>query len=395
MTAGSRPPRTMIMEGRTLDIAMIGAKGIPAVFGGIEKHVEEISRRLAARGHRVTVFGRAQFCREGAWEGVRIRVVPTIPTKNLESGVNCLLASMAARRIGFDIVHFHGIGPALFSGIPRGGGAGTVATVHALDYRQSKWGKGAKRLLMLGERSAVLRTDAAVAVSRLMADRLGGRYGRPVEYIPNGTSIGPRPGTEALAGFGIEPGAYILSVGRFIVERGFHTLIEAHRIARPPMRLVIVGDARFEERYGERIRKMAGDDVVLPGYVSGRPLEELYAHCAFYVLPSLVEGLPISLIEAMGHARPVLVSDIPENLEVAGGIGMRFKAGDTEDLARAIERMTRMPAGELERMGGDGRRRVEREYLWDAVTDSLERLYRRITASPRGGRRRPNSVDTA
>jgi glycosyltransferase involved in cell wall biosynthesis len=367
-------------ERRTLDIAMIGAKGIPAVFGGIEKHVEEISRRLAERGHRVTVYGRSQFCRDGSWEGVQIRTVSTIPTKNLDSGVNCLLASLAARRGGFDIVHFHGIGPSLFSRIPRRRTARTVATVHALDYRQSKWGSAAKRLLRLGERSAVLGTDAAVAVSRLMADRLSGVYGRTVMYIPNGTSIPGPCGSDSLARYGIEPGRYVLSVGRFIVERGFHTLIEAFRSASVPMRLVIVGDARFEEEYGARIRAMADDRIVLPGFVSGQPLEELYAHCAFYVLPSLVEGLPISLIEAMGHSRPVIVSDIPENLEVAGGIGVTFRAGDAGDLSRALSRMASAPAAELERMGREGRERVEREYLWDAVARKLERLYLDIAA---------------
>ncbi|MDD3642962.1 MAG: glycosyltransferase family 4 protein [Candidatus Krumholzibacteria bacterium] len=380
---------------RTLDIAMIGAKGIPAGFGGIEKHVEEISTRLVRRGHRVTVFGRAQFCGAGSWKGVRIRTLPTIPTKNLDSGVNCLLASMAARLGGFDIVHFHGIGPALFSRIPRRRGVGIVATIHALDYRQSKWGPLAKRLLRLGERCAVLHTDAAVAVSRLISDQLGGRYGHPVAYIPNGTSIAARPAGQSLDRLGVEPGKYILSVGRFIIERGFHTLIEAFREAPPHLRLVIVGDARFEERYGERIREMADERVVLPGFISGPLLEELYAHCAFYVLPSLVEGLPISLIEAMGHGRPVLVSDIPENLEVAGGIGMQFRAGDARDLASSLVRMAELPVAELERMGAEGRKRVEQEYLWDDAALRLEKLYLGLAAE-RGRRSgRANSVDTA
>lgn len=384
----------MTDDRRILDVAMIGAKGIPAVFGGIEKHVEELSRRLAGRGHRVTVFGRPQFCEEGVWEGVRIRTVPTIPTKNLDSGVNCLLASIAARRGGYDIVHFHGIGPALFSRCARGGNTRTVATIHALDYRQSKWGASAKRLLRLGERSAVLQTDAPIAVSRLLADQLGAKYGRTVSYIPNGTEVGGRPGTGSLGRFGVEPERYILSVGRFIVERGFHTLIEAFRLARPALRLVIVGDARFEERYGARIREMAGDEVALPGYVSGPPLEELYAHCAFYVLPSLVEGLPISLIEAMGHARPVLTSDIPENREVAGGIGMTFHAGDPADLSRALGRMAALSPEERSRMGEEGRRRIEREYLWDTAAVQLERLYLDLAAPPDCRRRGANSVDT-
>lgn len=380
---------------------MIGSKGIPAVFGGIEKHVEEISLRLAARGHRVTVYGRAPFCADGMHAGVRVRVLPTIPTKNLDTAVNSFLAGVAALVGTFDIAHFHGIGPSLFCRIPFRGAVKTVATVHALDYRQSKWGRLAKQLLRQGERRAVTGTDAVVAVSRLLADRLASRYGRQVRYIPNGTTLGTIPGFKEVADLGIEPGRYILSVGRFIVERGFHTLVDAFHAVDPPHKLVIVGDARFEERYYSRIRKMAGKNVILPGYIFGKRLDALYAHCAFYVLPSLVEGLPISLIEAMGHSRPVLVSDIPENVEVAAGIGMTFKAGDTGDLAAALRRMIGLPAGELERMGIEGRERVEREYDWDAIAASLERLYfelhDRTVLLPESRRasRAANSVDTS
>jgi len=141
---------------------------------------------------------------------------------------------------------------------------------------------------------------------------------------------------------------------------------------------VIAGDARFEEEYAARIREMAGDRVILPGYVSGRKIEELYAHCAFYVLPSLVEGLPISLIEAMSHSRPVIVSDIPENLEVSGGIGESFRTGDSNDLLRAIKRVLSLRPEELAGMGEAGRRKVEAEYDWNTIASSLEDLYREL-----------------
>ena len=354
---------------------MIGSKGIPALFGGIEKHVEEISKRLAAIGHDVTVYGRSPFSSSGKHEGVTVKVLPSVATKNLDTASNALLSSLAAFFGNYDIVHFHGIGPSIFCWIPVRPGLKTICTVHALDYRQSKWGDRAKRLLRLGEQRAVTKADAAVAVSRLMASELSEKYGRDVRYIPNGASPGERPEFMEAADLGIEPGKYILSVGRFIVERGFDTLIDAYERTGTDLKLVIAGDARFEEDYASRIREMAGDRVILPGYVAGRKIEELYAHCAFYVLPSLVEGLPISLIEAMNHSRPVVVSDIPENLEVAGGIGESFKAGDPDDLLRALKRILSLRPEELAGMGEAGRRKVEAEYDWDRIAASLERLY--------------------
>jgi glycosyltransferase involved in cell wall biosynthesis len=366
------------MNNRSLKIAMIGSKGIPAVFGGIEKHVEEISTRLSALGHDVTVYGRARFSSSGTRDGVNVKVVPSVPTKNLETASNSMVASISAFFGNYDIVHFHGIGPSIFCWIPMRPGSRAVCTVHALDYRQSKWGERAKKFLRLGERKAVTRADASIAVSRLMAGQLSEKYGKDVRYIPNGATLGESPGFREAAELGVEPGRYILSVGRFIVERGFDTLIEAFERLDTDLKLVIAGDARFEEDCAARIRDMAGSNVLLPGYVAGRKLEELYAHCAFYVLPSLVEGLPISLIEAMSHSRPVIVSDIPENLEVAGGIAESFRAGDSDDLLRAFNRVLSLSPEELAGMGAAGRRKVESEYDWDRITASIEALYREL-----------------
>ncbi len=371
-------------EGRTRDgsglrIAMIGSRGLPLVYGGIERHVAEIGSRLAARGHEVTVFGRRPFSAGGEHRGMRIRVLPSIPTKNLETASNSLAAAIGAFFGPYDIVHFHGVGPSLFSWITAARGMTTVATIHAGDYRQSKWGPAARALLRLGERTAVRGTHAAIAVSRIMAAELEARYGCPVVYIPNGADLRDAPPFREAASLGLESGRYILAVGRFIVERGFHTLLEAYAGVPSEYRLVIAGDARFEERYERRLREMADPRVVFPGYVSGSLLDELYAHCAFYVLPSTVEGLPISLLEAMSFSRPVLVSDIPENLEVSGGIAETFLRGNAADLSRALARMLAMNEAERRRSGAAGRERVAARYTWDRVTDEVEALYRRLS----------------
>jgi glycosyltransferase involved in cell wall biosynthesis len=370
-------------DGERLRIAMIGSRGLPLVYGGIERHVAEIGSRLALRGHEVTVFGRRPFSAGGEHRGMRIRVLPSIPTKNLETASNTFAATLRVLVEPFDVVHYHGVGPSLFSWIPAARGLTTVATIHAGDYRQSKWGPAARALLRLGERTAIRRAHAAIAVSRIMAAELEERYGRPVAYIPNGADLREAPPFGAAGALGIESGRYILAVGRFIVERGFHTLIEAFRDLPTEYRLVIAGDARFEESYERRLKLMADRRVVFPGYVSGALLDELYGHCAFYVLPSTVEGLPISLLEAMSHSRPVLVSDIPENLEVSGGIAATFAREDAADLSRALARMLAMDDAERRRVGEAARERVASRYTWDLVTDEVEALYRRLVKARR------------
>ncbi len=372
--------------GERLRIAMIGSRGLPLVYGGIERHVAEIGSRLAARGHEVTVFGRRPFSVEGEHRGMRVRVLASIPTKNLETASNSLAATLRVIVEPFDVAHYHGVGPSLFSWITAASGTATVATIHAGDYRQSKWGPAARMLLRLGERTAVRRAHAAIAVSRILASELEGKYGRPVTYIPNGAELREAPPFMAARALGLESGRYILAVGRFIVERGFHTLIEAFRDQPTGYRLVVAGDARFEEGYEGRLKRMADPRVVFPGYVSGGLLDELYAHCAFYVLPSTVEGLPISLLEAMSFSRPVLVSDIPENLEVSGGIAATFARENTADLSRALARMLAMDEAERLRVGAAARERVASRYTWDRVTDEVEGLYRRLVKARRDAR---------
>jgi glycosyltransferase involved in cell wall biosynthesis len=366
-----------------LRIAMIGSRGLPVVYGGIERHVAELGSRLAERGHEVTVFGRRPFSAEGEHRGMRVRVLPSIPTKNLETATNTLAAALRACVEPFDIVHYHGVGPSLYSWITAARGMTTVATVHASDYRQSKWGPAARALLRLGERTAVRRAHATIAVSRIMAAELEERYGRRIVYIPNGADLREAPPFGAAGALGLESGRFILAVGRFIVERGFHTLLEAFKNVPTEYRLVIAGDARFEESYERRLKRMADPRVVFPGYVSGALLDELYAHCAFYVLPSTVEGLPISLLEAMSFSRPVLVSDIPENLEVAEGIAATFSRENAADLSRALARMLAMDDTERRRLGAAARERIASRYTWSRVTDEVEALYRELVSARR------------
>lgn len=323
----------------------------------------------------MTVFGRKPFSQQAEYLGMKIEILPSVRTKNLDTATNSFLSSFVSIFRDYDIVHFHGIGPSIFNVIPRVSGKKTVSTIHALDYRQIKWGKLAKSMLRFGERCAVKNSSATIAVSKLMTAQLSGKYGRRVEYIPNGASLREMPEFADSSGLGLKKGGYILTVGRFIIERGFHSLIEAYQAVDTPLKLVIVGDERFETRYARTLHEKADERVIFPGYISGAELDELYAHCAFYVLPSTVEGLPISLMEAMSFSRPVLISDIPENLEVAGGSSLTFIHDDPGDLTRALKEMLSLTEEEREKLGKEGRKKVEIEYNWDLITERTERFY--------------------
>jgi len=362
-----------------LKIAMIGSKGIPANFGGIERHVEEISVRLASRGHRVTVFGRKTFSEAGGYRGVESVVLPSFQTKNLDTATNSLVSTLKAMTLDFDIIHYHGIGPSLFCPLAALSSKSRVVTIHALDYRQVKWGWFAKRMLRLGERTAVLCPEAAIAVSKLMKEDLNGRYCREIHYVPNGAALHSMTDFPRRGQPGLESGSYILTVGRFIREKGFHTLLKAFREIETDKKLVIVGDESASEDYTRELNELADDRVVFAGYQTGSRLNDFYANCYAYVLPSTVEGLPISLLEAMSFSRPVLISDIPENLEVAGGIALSFRRGDVQDLRSSLERILDMDRGELTQMGYASRRRVEDRFDWETITDRLEKIYRGVT----------------
>ncbi len=361
-----------------MKIAIIGSKGLPAVFGGIERHVEEVGRRLARKGHEITIFGRKPFCEQSEYLGMKIEVVPSIPTKNLDTATTSLLSSLKIFFKDYDILHYHGIGPSIFSGLGKLSGKKTVSTIHALDYRQQKWGKAAKYMLKIGERCAVRNTDAAIAVSKLMKEQLSAEYDREVAYIPNGATICDIPEFSDSCGLGLEKEKYILTVGRFIVERGFHTLIDAFSLIDTDMKLVIVGDERFGREYAGMLHEKADNRVIFPGYISGDRLSELYAYCSFYVLPSIVEGLPISLIEAMSFSSPVLISDIPENLEVAGEMSLKFIRDDSADLARVMNEMIHLDDQSRSRFGRMGKEKVLSEYNWDSIAESTERFYQDI-----------------
>jgi glycosyltransferase involved in cell wall biosynthesis len=363
---------------------MIGCRGIPATYGGIERAVEAMSVRLAARGHDVTVYCRPHYCRarESSFEGVRLRYLPAINTKHLEAASHTLLAALDASVRRYDIVHFHGTGPALFSPICRLTGERVVATVQGLDYRRGKWGGVASRVLRVGARVSATVPTRTVVVSRTLQDHFARQYGRDTAYVPNGfdelDELGPATPIPS------EP--YILFLGRLVPEKGVHHLLEAYKRADLPAQLVVAGPSSHSDDYVRELHRLAAGNssihFVGPVYGSGKAA--LIRGATLFCQPSDLEGLPLALMEAMAAGTCAIVSDIPEHLEIVrradGDVAFLFDAGNVDDLAGMLRLALADPA-ELTRKGRAGAEIVRANYCWNDIVDQLERVYASVIAS--------------
>jgi glycosyltransferase involved in cell wall biosynthesis len=385
------------MTTKPLRIAMIGSRGVPATWGGIERHVEELGARLASRGHEVTVFCRTNYTGGdpgGAgtvvldtYRGMRLRQLPTVGTKHLDAIVHSALSTAVAAGGPFDVLHYHALGPGLLALVPRLlPGARAVLTVHGLDDERAKWGLVARGVLKTAGWLSARVPHATIVVSRDLQRHYQERHGRAAVYVPNGVVITPPPATPTgvLARLGVEPGRYLLFVGRLVPEKAPDLLLRAFRRRRrgDGWRLVVVGDSSFTAGYVKGLREQAAADprVVLAGFVYGEELAELYAGAACFVLPSLLEGLPLTLLEAAAHGTPVIASAIPPHVEVleTAGPGRRLvPPGDEDALAAALEAAYDDPA--RERAGAAAlRRRVLATYRWEAAAEATEDVYLRV-----------------
>jgi len=325
-------------------IAMIGQKGLPATYGGVERHVEELGAALARMGHEVTVYCRPHYCpapRPSEHRGMRCRFVPSIPTKHLDAISHAALATLDALFRGYDVVHYHGIGPSLVSPPTRLRARRTVLTVHALDWRRAKWGPFARACLRLGEAVGVRTAGAVIAVSDEIRVHLLHRHRVRSEHIPNGVPPPRRRPLRSLAErFGLAPKGYVLFLGRLVPEKGCHLLIEAFRGLETDLKLLLAGDAPAGSAYVRRLRALfRGDDrVILAGGLYGAAKEEALSHAACLALPSDVEGMPIVLLEAMSYALPVVASDLAPHRRLLknGAWGRLFRRGDAQDLRAAL-----------------------------------------------------------
>ncbi len=378
---------------RPIRVAMIGQKGLPATFGGIEHHVEELGARLVEQGVDVTVYCRESYVHADGrgelperYRGMRLVVTPTVPSKHLDAIVHSLTSTIHAIRSGADVIHYHALGPGLVAPVARfGSRAKVVLTVHGLDHERAKWSGPAQAVLSLAHWMSGNIPDAVVTVSQSLAEHYRSEFGVDPAYIPNGVAE-PRPGPlpeHLRKDYGLEPGGYVLFVGRIVPEKRPDLLITALAEVPQDIKVAIVGDSSFSDEYVASLRAMGKSDprVVFPGYVYGDDLGALYSNAAAFVQPSDLEGLPLTLLEGISYGLPVVASDIPPHHEVLDacdcGAHRMFRAGDASSLAQALRGVLEDPV-----LSGRAARAeavdLLRPYRWGHAVTELADLYRKV-----------------
>lgn len=367
-----------------MSIAMLGTRGLPATFGGVEHHVESIGKRLVERGHSVTVFSQAKYMGELSIDehlGMRVVRVPSVDSKHLEAIVHSMRSTARAMKGAFDVIHYHAVGPGVMSPLPRYfSRKAVVQTIHGLDADRAKWGGAAQWLLNRATWMSARVPDATVTVSRAIAEHYRTRYRRECFYIPNGVEPRPRKSPGALLQkLGTSQGEYLIFVGRLVPEKNPDLLIRAFGEVSTNKRLIVVGGSSYTDDYFEELRTLAARDdrVVMPGYLYGDDLDELFTNAAAFVLPSSLEGLPLTLLEAIESGLPVIASDIDPHVEVLGAGtsgGRLFPSNSQAALTETIEQvLSDIPS---ERKGASSLREATLAvYDWERAVDALEGVY--------------------
>lgn len=364
-----------------MKIVVTGTRGIPNVMGGVETHCEELFPRIAKKGVDVTIIRRNSYVHDGLkeWNGVKLLDVDTPKKKSFEAIIHTFRAINKAKKLGADILHVHAIGPALLVPYAKMRGMKVVFTHHGPDYDRDKWGFAAKTILKLGERMGCMFADDVIVISDVIRNLIARKYGRTkhVHLIYNGV---PEPEIcgypEYFEELGIEKGKYILGMCRFVPEKNLHHLVEAYAMQKKRgklngIKLVLAGDTDFEDDYSRGLKEMAREHgVVLTGFIKGQKLHSLLTNCRCYCLPSSHEGLPIALLEAMSYKVPVVMSDIPANLEVGLPKDSYFPCGNVEALAKKLQDVIAQPLHHIDYGMG--------KYNWDKIANQVNAIYQSL-----------------
>jgi glycosyltransferase involved in cell wall biosynthesis len=385
MTEPQRPSESRA-EARRLKITILGLRGCPNVQGGVERHVEQLAPLLASKGCDVEVVVRAPYVPASAprsWRGIAITRLWCWKNKSLEAIVHTALGVLRAGWTRPDILHIHAIGPALYAPLARALGLKVVVTHHGFDYERDKWGQLGKTALRLGEYLGMRFANARIIISNAIAQSVKERLGETANIIPNGVMLAaPRTSATALASFGLEPGRYVLAVGRIVPEKRHLDLIAAFQKANlPGWKLAIVGAPDHPDDYSRSVdaAATAAANVVMTGFQTGTPLAELFGHAGLFVLPSSHEGLPIALLEALAAGVKSLASDIAPNREIGLDSGSYYPLGDTDALATLLTKWAAAPLSSAERQ--ELRAHVAAHFDWNVVAQRTLAVYRRVLAA--------------
>jgi len=370
---------------RRLRIFVLGTRGFPGVQGGVEKHGEELYPRLAQLGYEITVFTRTPYIpkekRHAEWRGVKFFHLWCPKQKYLEAISHTFLGVLIGGLKSPDLLHIHAIGPSLMVPLAKLFGMRVIVTNHGPDYMRQKWGGLSKIILKLGEFSGAKFCDKMIVISKGIKELVEKKYGRQdLELIFNGVNL-PEvlPPGETLSKYGLTPKQYAFTASRFVPEKGLHDLIQAYlKLKDPPFKLAIAGDADHETEYSRSLKKLGKEKegIVLTGFISGRPLAELFSNAGLFVLPSYYEGLPIALLEALSYGLPVLVSDIPANREVPLPDFRFFPVGEIEKLAQGMAGLLKMGISHGEKMRNQTF--LINNYDWDIIAKKTHQIYTSI-----------------
>ncbi len=351
-------------------IALLGTRGIPARYGGFETFAEELSVRLAARGHQVTVYCRERF-KHPVYRGVRLQYLPTIRHKYFDTLAHTFLSTIHLLVHRQDVALYCNGANAIFTLWPRLLGIPAALNVDGIERNRKKWNRLAKFWYLISEWLATFCPAVVITDARTVETYYRMRYGKRSTFIPYGAEVGKVRTTGILQKLRLEPGQYFLYVSRLEPENHALTVRQAFEKVHAPMKLVLVGDAPYAQEYIARVRDTVDPRIILPGAIYGNGYRELGSHCFAYIHATEVGGTHPALIEAMGRGALALYRNTPENAEVAGDAGIPF---EPEELVEKLEMVLSMSEPEREALRNRAMERVRERYSWEAVTDQYERL---------------------
>ena len=370
----------------TLALSMFGQKRLTRE-GGVEIVVKELCTRMVQKGCKVTCYNRSGHHVSGSeydgkieYEGICQKSVPTIEKKGLAAVSSSFFAALYSAFGKYDVVHIHAEGPAFFAWLPKLLGKRVVVTIHGIDWQREKWKSGfGSKFIRQGEKNAVKYADEIIVLSKGVQDYFEETYNRKTHFIPNGVNRPEIRNAELITEkFGLKKDSYILFLGRLVPEKGIRYLVEVFKQVKTDKKLVIAGGSSDTDSFMEEIKALAKDDdrIIFTGFVQGQMLDELYSNAYIYTLPSDLEGMPLSLLEAMSYGNCCLVSDIPECAEVVEDKALIFKKSNLQDLQEKLQVACddSQKVMELKKQAADF---ICSKYNWDDVVKETMKLYRR------------------
>lgn len=376
-------------ENTSLKVAMIGHKRIPSREGGIEIVVEELSTRMAKKGIEVTCYNRkgkhaldksqkVEHIKE--YKGVKLKSVLTIDMKGLAAMTSSFFGAIKILFSKNNIVHFHAEGPcAMIPIIKFFSKKKIIVTIHGLDWQRAKWGGFATKYIKFGEKMAAKYADEIIVLSENVKKYFKDTYNRETNFIPNGVNKPEIKDANIIKDkFNLAKDSYVLFLGRLVPEKGIHYLIEAYNKINTDKKLVIAGGSSDTDTYFNELKEKAKDNknIIFTGFVQGEELEELYSNAYIYVLPSDLEGMPLSLLEAMSYKNCCLTSDIPECKTVMDDKGVTFKKSDVNDLKEKLQYLVDN-VDKVNKYKSEAQEYILKKYNWDDVVDKTIELYKK------------------